>query len=297
MARVGFVFALGIVGISFAAIFVRFALPATPVITGFYRMLLATSILGAYLGLKAGWSGLRVSAQLRTSRATWLCLAAGAFFACDLALWQTATVETSVANATLLVNTTPIYVGLISYWILGQRLSFGFFAGAGLAILGCGLLVGVQLDQPLALGGNLKAGLAAVFYSIYLVGMKRARESLDATYAICIAGVGATVVFGLMGLALGHDFTGFPTRSWVAIVCAAVISHLCGALSIAWSLRYLHTTFASVGLIGQSICTAALGWLLLGEAITLVQAFGGALLMVGIWIAARDGASDSPHRA
>jgi len=38
-----------LLGISFAAIFVRLALPAPPVVTGFYRMLFATLLLAAWL--------------------------------------------------------------------------------------------------------------------------------------------------------------------------------------------------------------------------------------------------------
>jgi drug/metabolite transporter (DMT)-like permease len=287
-ARVAFAFAAGIIGISFAAIFVRFALPATPVITGFYRMLFATIGLGAYLAMRSRGSGAWANPPPGLRTGVTICLASGVFFAFDLGLWQTATTETSVANATLLVNTTPIYVGVMSFALLGQRLSRAFFVGAGLAIVGCALLVGVELDQPRALAGDLKAAAAAVFYSVYLMGMKSARETVDATWAVFYAGVSATLVFAAMGLVLGHDFAGFPARSWGAIICAALFSQLGGALLIAWALRYLRATFASVGLIGQSICAAALGWILLGEAVTLLQTAGAGVLLLGIWIASRD---------
>lgn len=46
---------MGIAGISFAAIFVRLALPAPPVVTAFYRMLFASALVGAWLaGRRAG---------------------------------------------------------------------------------------------------------------------------------------------------------------------------------------------------------------------------------------------------
>ncbi len=48
MFRVVLILLAGVTGISFAAIFVRLALPAPPVVTGFYRMLMATGILSVW---------------------------------------------------------------------------------------------------------------------------------------------------------------------------------------------------------------------------------------------------------
>jgi len=95
---------LGTLGIAFAAIFVRWALPAPPVVTTFYRIGFATAALLLWLGLRGRlhWPG---------RRAALLAGAAGICFGADLALWTTALTLTSVANATLLVHTTPICVG------------------------------------------------------------------------------------------------------------------------------------------------------------------------------------------
>ncbi len=272
-------------GISFAAIFVRLALPAPPVISAFYRMLFASLLVGAWLvGFRRGQAIPRPGA--------WYALGAGLCFGSDLALWHTAIVHTSVANATLLVNTTPILVGLYSALVLRERPDTRFWAGAALALAGSALLLGFRASG--ALGGDLLALGAAVFYSGYLLLMKATRRGVDTAPALFLTGISATGVLGLYAVLGGDDFRGYPAASWAAMLGAALVSHLGGVMAIVWALRYLRATAASVALLAQPVGTAALGWLVLGESLESLQALGALGVLAGIALAARSGADPAP---
>lgn len=282
MLRVALVFLLGAVGISFAAIFVRLALPAPPVVTGFYRMLFASLLLGA-------WFVVTRRGPRLPRRAGLLAALAGACFGGDIALWNTAIVETSVANATLLVNTTPLHIGLFSFLVFRESVGRPFVLGASLAFAGAALLLGSDLGRG-ALEGDVLALAAALFYSAYLLLMKAVRHSADAVPALFVACLGATAALGATAFARGDAFSGFPASSWAAFAGAAVVSQLVGVLGVIWALRYARATFASVALLAQPVGTAALGWLILGEALAPLQGLGGAAVLAGIAFAARAGA-------
>jgi len=271
---------LGALGISFSAIFVRWALPAPPVVTAFYRILLALPLLA-----------LLVAAQRREKPSHPRDLAAaalaGALIGADLALWHLAIVRTSVATATLLVNTTPIPVGLWAAWVLRERPGARFVAGVALALSGTALLLGVDRGSLAQLQGDALALFAALFYAGYLVAMKRVRRELDAGPAILAASVGAVVVTGAFAVLRGDPFTGFPTRSWAAFAGVAVVSQVGGVFCIAWALRWLRATFASLTLLIQPVGTALLGWWLLAEPLGASQALGAAAVLAGIAIASR----------
>ena len=283
MARVAIAFLAGVVGISFAAIFVRLALPAPPVTTGFYRMLFASAALLA-------WPGLRGRALGLEPRAALLALAAGGCFGADLALWHTSIVKTSVAMATLLVNTTPIPIGLWALVVLRQRLAPSFVVGAGLAIAGCVLLLGISRDDLERAQGALLALGASLFYAGYLLLIKAARGRGDAGPTLLLANLGSTAVLGLAAVAGGDALHGFPARSWAAIAGAALVSQLGGVTAIVWALGYLPATVASVALLAQTVGTALLGGWLLGEALTASELAGGALVLAGIALASRSAA-------
>jgi drug/metabolite transporter (DMT)-like permease len=273
-------FFAGVLAISFAAIFVRLALPAPPVVTGFYRMLFASVLLGA-------WLCARRRAFAFERRAVLLALASGVCFGTDIALWHTSLVLTTVGIATLLVNTTPVHVGLYSLLVLRQRLKPGFVAGAGLALSGTLVLLGMPEAGAGHLRGALLALTAAVFYAGYLLLMSAARRGVPAVPALLLMTASATVTLGVCGLVGGDAFGGFPASSWTAMLAAAVISQIGGVMGIVWALRYLPATLASVGLLAQPVGTALLGWILLGEPITALQALGGVAVLCGILLASQ----------
>lgn len=280
MARPLALLLLGSFGIACAAIFVRLALPAPPIVTGFWRLALATLALFVWLLPRTRWRALERGAVLSA-------LAAGACFGIDLALWNSALVETTVATATFLVNTTPVFVGAFAVLVWRERLGPALLAGAGLALFGTALLLGDDLDARASLRGDGLALAAALFYSGYLLFIQRARRGLDAAPAVAISGVSATLMLGLAALARGDPFVGFPWHSWGIFLASAGISHLAGVVGIVWALAHLRATFAAVALLAQPVGTALLGWLWLGEALTPLEMLGGLGVIAGIALASR----------
>ena len=289
MARPLFVLLLGAFGIACAAIFVRLALPAPPIVTGFWRLALGTAVLALVLAPRLRLRSLPRRAVLEAG-------AAGLCFGADLALWNTSLVETSVATATFLVNTTPVFVGGFAVLVLRERLGLPLVVGALLAIGGVALLLGDDLAARASLRGDALALGAALFYSAYLIWMQRARRALEARSAVAISGVAATLVLAAAALWRGDPFTGFPLHSWVVFAASATISQLAGVVGIVWALAHLRATFAAIALLAQPVGTALLGWWWLGEALTPPQLCGGALVLAGIALAGRtsDGKGTSP---
>jgi drug/metabolite transporter (DMT)-like permease len=63
------------------------------------------------------------------------------------------------------------------------------------------------------------------------------------------------------------------------------LAHVFGQGSIAWALGRLPASTASVTVLVQPVAAALLGYLIFGEALTPLQAAGGALALVGVVIA------------
>ena len=279
-ARVAAIFFASLVGVSFAAIFVRLALPAPPVATGFYRMLFATLLLGAWLALRRE----RVSWRARPVLAS---LAAGVCLGLDLAMWHTSIVLTSVALATLLVNTTPLYVGLWAALVERVRFETRFVLGALLALSGMGLLLGIPREDAGDLHGAALALAAALCYAGYLLLMRGARHGTETLTLLFLSSASATATLGIAALVRGDALAGFPAHAWAAMLGAAVLSQLIGQMGVIWSLRYLPATVTSVVLLAQPVGTTLLGWWLLGESISRIEALGGVTVLTGITLASR----------
>jgi drug/metabolite transporter (DMT)-like permease len=278
--RIVWIYPLMIAGMSFAAIFVRLALPAPPVVTGFYRMSLAALPLAAWLW----WRGARVPWRSRSARCA---LLAGACFGADLAFWHTSIVETSVGLATLLVNLTPVHLGVYAVLVRRERLAPRFVAGAALALAGMGILLGFPGADAGSLRGPVLAIVASLFYAGYLLLMAEARRELGAPPALLLMTLASAAVLAAAAVAAGDAFRGFPAHSWAAMLGCALLTQLGGVLGVVWLLRHLPAVYTSVALLAQPVGAALLAWLLLGEPIGPLESVGGALVLCGIGLAAR----------
>lgn len=281
MARLWLAFGTGVAGLSLAGLFVRWALPAPPLVTGFYRVAVAALVLAAVLA----WRGRRAVPAGRSAR---LAVAAGLCFGADIALWHLAIVRTSLANATLLVNTTPLFVGLYLLTLHREPPGRRFWASAGLALTGAALLLGSSPAEGSARSGDLLALAAAVFYSGYLLLVKDARRNADTVAVLTLTSAAAAVLLGGAALAVGDPLRGFPAHSWAAMLGAALLAQIGGVLGIVWALRWLRAPFAAVALLGQPVGTALLAWWLFDESIGALQAAGGAAVLAAIALASRD---------
>jgi drug/metabolite transporter (DMT)-like permease len=153
------------------------------------------------------------------------------------------------------------------------------------------------LGLPSARGGDLwgaALALAAAFcYAGYLLLMRAARRGTGTVPLLFVTSASATATLALAAGLRGDAFSGFPAHSWGSMLGAALLSQLGGQMGVIWSLRYLPATVTSVALLAQPVGTALLGWWLLGEAITGIEAFGGATVLAGIALASRSRAAPS----
>lgn len=274
----------GAFGIAFAPIFVRLS-EIGPTATAFYRMLLALPVLAAWMALerRAG-----PTPRPRRPEAFRLLVLAGLLFAADLAVWHQSILFTTVANATLLANFTPIYVTLAVWLLLGERFSRTFLIGMGLALGGAVVLMGASVRMSWRhLAGDGLALLTAGFYAGYLLTVSRLRSEFStATIMTWSSGVSAAVLLPLALLA-GERILPATTGGWLTLAGLALVSHVAGQGLIAFALAQLPAAFSSVALLLQPVGAATLAWLILSEPLGPLRAAGGVIVLIGIAVARR----------
>jgi len=274
--------AVGIAAISTGAIFAR-AADAPSLVIAAYRVGLATLILAPF----AAWKCPGEIAGL--SRSDWKSvLGAGFFLAVHFATWIASLGYTSVASSVILVETIPLWVGVLTPFVTGERPGKATLAGIGLSFAG-GILIGAGdfatggralLGDALALAG----GFSGALY-IMLGRNVRPRLSLLAYITTCYGTAGA-LLWALV-IASGTPFTGFSAPTWWAFLGMAIVPQILGHSSYNWALRWFSSTTVAVCLLGEPIGSTILAWIFFGETLTPWKAAGGALILAGIVLAAR----------
>ncbi|WP_298162374.1 DMT family transporter [Brevundimonas sp.] len=248
-----------------------------PAAAGFWRLLFALPLLFVLVGRPGGEGFGRPS--------KWMLLA-GLFFAFDLSFWHYGIVMTSVANATVLCNLTPVVVTLVGWFFFKERPARLFILALALAMGGAfAMAAGAAPGQgtnPIL--GDIFSLSVALWYSGYFLTVKQARTTAGALRVTFWATVAGIPVMAVAALLLGEDMIPATTAGWAACIGMGVM-HVAGQGGVAWALGRLPASITAVTILIQPIVAAALGWVIFGETLAPVQALGGALVLVAIVLA------------
>jgi drug/metabolite transporter (DMT)-like permease len=272
----------GATAIATAPLFVKLS-ETGPIATAFWRTALALPFLWAWEHhAQKGGHAARFAADWR------LLVAAGLFFAGDLAVWHWSILLTSVATATLLSNLAPIFVALAVWILFARRPSALFVVGLATAVAGVAMLIGgdFRLGGKVLLGDAL--GVAtAMFYAAYQLTINRLRARMATSTIMAWSVIFMALPLLVLALAMGETLFPHTAAGWAKLVGLAVIAQFAGQSLIAYAMADLPPTFSSVGLLLQPVMAAIFAWVLLGETLGWMAIAGGVVVLAGIAIVHR----------
>jgi drug/metabolite transporter (DMT)-like permease len=287
-ARVLAVLALGVIAVSTASILIRYlqqdGVPSLSIAA--WRLTLAALILTPLM-LTRG----RVDLARLGPREWLLALVSGAFLAIHFATWILSLEYTSVASSVALVTTNPIWIGIASWLIFRERLSGEMVLAIALAIGGSGVifLADAQGDQPgraPALGNTLAVAGSLAICGYLLVGRSLRRALPLIAYISVVYAVAALCLLGI-ALAAGATLAPLTRSAWLMLFALALGPQLLGHSTFNWALKYLSATVIALAILGEPIGSTFLAWVFLDESVALTKLAGLALLLAGIFLAAR----------
>ncbi|MEU7618075.1 DMT family transporter [Micromonospora rifamycinica] len=276
------VLALAVASVSSSAPLIAFA-AAPALAVAFWRTLLSTAVL-------APFTLTRRRVELRTltvgvaRREGWYCVLSGVALAAHFATWMPAAQLTSVAAATALGATQPVWQGLIARW-QGRRLPSAVWVGIGLAVTGAVLATGADVGvSGRAFAGDLLAVVGGMFAAVYTAFGERARATIStASYTTICYGVCALVLL-VVCLVGGVRLHGYGSGTWLAILGLVVGAQLLGHSMFNHALRRVSATTISVLILLEAPGAALIAWAWLGQLPRPLALPGLALLLVGVTV-------------
>ncbi len=270
---------VGLVCYGLSSILVRLAGPVPPLPLALWRTLFVTALL-------APAALLRVRGEMAAmDRREWALVgAAGVALGLHFATWIVSVQLTSVAAASVLVTTTPLWIAVLGLLGVGGRPSRRTLVAVGVGVVGAALIglggsAGARPPQPAL--GNALALLAAVLVSAYyLAGQRvRARRSFLAYFAPVNAA--AAVTIAAVCLATGTPM-GLPPAALAWCFAMAVGPGLVGHGSFAVALGYLPASTLSLLSLAEPVIASVLAAMLFAEVPAPLALAGMAAVLVSI---------------
>ena len=290
---------IGILAVSTASIFIRFAQTEMPSLVIAAGRMVAAALIMLPFALHS-WIRKRF---VPSRRDLLFLLLAGLFLGLHFASWITSLQYTTVASSVVIVTTAPLWVALFSPLVLKERLTKQVIFGMAVALCGS-FIVGISsscslsgtklacsisqsiLSSEYALG-NLLAFFGALLSAGYLIVGRKARSEIELPVYTFIVYSIAAVFLLILVLLTGARLTGYSAQSYLWLLLLALIPQAIGHTSFNWALKYLPAAYVSIALLGEPVGTIILAAILLNESPTVLELTGGVLILTGITLATR----------
>ena len=277
---------VGVVAVSFAAIFIRLA-DAPPLVIASYRLTIAAVVM---VGLAAGsWlrSG-RVAPTKLTRKDMVLLGVSSTSLALHFWVWILSLEYTSVASSVVLVTTNSFIVAVASRVLFKEALHPHTVVGIAVGISG-GVVIALGdagSDEGL-LGDLLAFGGAVAIVGYMLTGRTLRRHMSVLTYNTWVY-TGTAAILLVAATVAGGPFTGFTSETYLWMVMLALVPQVIGHSLLNWSLAHVTATAVTVAVMAEPVLAIALAIPILGEVPPWTSVLGGVLVLSGIYVALRN---------
>lgn len=272
--------ALGATLIGFAPIFVKWSNLSPAAIT-FWRMLLALPLL-------AGFNyavNKKIFFKVKSKKTIFYAALASLAFTTDLTLWHYSMNITSVANATIIVNSAPVFVALLAFIFYKELPTKGF--GKSFLITYIGIIGLIIFSNNYANGkilGDFLCMIAALFYAIYLLIISKLNKETSlniifyTTFFCCF--------FSIVPM-LMHSKSFLPISSfeWINLLLMAFLCQFGGQFLITFGIGKISASNGSIGLLMQPLTATLLAALIFSEILNLMQILFVFITLIGIYFA------------
>ena len=198
---------------------------------------------------------------------------------------------TTVGHSSLIIATGPITILLLARMQRLELLTVNKLLGMVLSFSGVALLAlekGISL-QAGTLKGDLITFAGSFSFACYTVLSKRIAPKYDTismnTYLYIS---GAIIVMPLaIWRAMRLDWAAVSWQGWLGLLYLALFGSVCAYLIYFWALRRLAASRLAAFTYFQPVLATILGVWMLGEEMTHNLLGGGALVLVGVYLAER----------
>jgi drug/metabolite transporter (DMT)-like permease len=273
---------VSITAVSTASILIRMS-GSPPLAIAAYRLVFSTLML---LPFFIRFDGLGKMRRLGVRGVASL-MGIGVVLAIHFASWITSLSFTTVASSVVFVHTDPIFVAIVSHFILKERVTRRTVVGIAVAFIGATMIaVGDAGVGELNLYGDLLALVGSVMLGIYILGGRVLRRSLDLTSYVTPVYAAASLVLVIMSLLSGTPLTGYPVDEYVLFFAIALVPMIFGHTVYNWALRYVSAPLVSMSLLGEPVGASILALLFLDEVPSTMVLLGGVVTLAGILLCA-----------
>jgi len=214
-----------------------------------------------------------------------MCILSGIFLALHYASWISSIHMTTIANSTVLVACSPMFVALANYFIIKEKFTFKMIASivlslTGTLIIAMGSSGGAGSNMMM---GNALAFLGAIFIAGYLVIGGIIRKNMSAgVYVFIVYSVSAITLF-LMCFVTNTPVYPYPAKEFILFIALAFFCSILGHTVYNYLVKYVSSTLISISTLSEPIFASIMAMFFFKEVPSIYTLAGGMIIITGIF--------------
>ena len=247
---------------------------------------------------RSGIAAVTLLLILPEARRGWNARAAlvGIAYATTVTLFVLANKLTTSANTIFLQSTAPLYILLLSPWLLREPIRARDVLVMAVVVLGMSLLfVGTErryATAPDPFHGNILATLSGLSWAFTLMGLRWMGRNEGAGSAAPAVVIGNLIAF-FVGLPFALPIIGARPLDWAIVGGLGTIQIGVAYVFLTAGMRHVRALEASMLLLLEPVLNPVWSWLIHGEKPRAWSLVGGAVILGGTlvktWLDSREG--------
>ncbi len=269
--------------VSWASIFIRFA-QSPPVVTAFWRLFLSVLFLVPLLLIKNVRLHFSTILQLKYMKFFFI---SGFFLALHFFTWFQSLEYTTVAISVLVVNTSPVWVIILSFLLFKEKINKIQILGVLFTFIGMILISWTyfsgEFSSNLIVGVVLALIGANMVAAYFIIGRRmRANYTVPNIPYVFFVNLYSSIFLLIFSLILGNNIIDFPIIDLVWFILLALGPSLLGHAMFTYAMKQLSARTVSLAVIGETIGASFLSWIILGESLSPIIGIAGSFILSGI---------------
>jgi drug/metabolite transporter (DMT)-like permease len=204
----------------------------------------------------------------------------------------TGTKFSTASNGALITSATPAFVLLFAFFLLREKITKWQVLALIVSTIGVLAVIDPRAAElsPSRFLGNVLLFFAGFTWALYSVLVRKIASNIDLLTASTVMLLGGIPSSFLLGLSeINSQGVGEITLGIIGgILFLGIVSTAVAMFLWNYAFKELPAALASLTFFAQPVVGTLLGWLFLGEKITPLFLFGGALIGIGILISTKD---------
>lgn len=184
----------------------------------------------------------------------------------ELSIWNFAARNTTMANASLVVNLMPLAMPIVLWLIYREKINRREVFATAVAMVGLALLLGGDFVlNPDFLLGDFTALLTMLFLTVYLVLARRFSELPSIwLYVVPMYTIGG-LILGAAGFVLADDYMPNGVAEWWPVLGLALLPTVIGHSTLNWCMQRIRGQIVALVNLMHPLFAGVIGFFAFSE--------------------------------